>query len=78
VYKRQIGKFVRDLPLPEESLLTTVRRGNKVILLHGDTVIQDGDQLTAVTGSDCASQLLSIFESTGTWSEQADSGLEEK
>lgn len=73
-----IGRCVRDLPLPEESLLTTVRRGTKVILLHGDTMIQEGDQLTAVTGSDCASQLLSIFESPGSWSDQADRGQEEK
>jgi CIC family chloride channel protein len=57
----QAGRQVRELPLPQECLLTTARRGDKVILLHGDTRIQEGDHLVALADSDCARSLVEIF-----------------
>ncbi len=56
------GRQVRELPLPEECLLTTARRGDKVILLHGDTRVQEGDRIVALANPDCAQRLQKIFE----------------
>jgi CIC family chloride channel protein len=42
-----IGQQVRDLALPSGCLLTTLRRGDQVILLNDDTTIRAGDRLTA-------------------------------
>ena len=60
----QAGRQVREIPLPEECLLTTARRGNKVILLHGDTRIQEGDRLVALADPDCAETLVDVFRPT--------------
>jgi CIC family chloride channel protein len=57
------GKQVQELPLPENCLLTTARRANKVILLHGKTTIQAGDHIVALADPDCAQQLLDAFRS---------------
>jgi CIC family chloride channel protein len=56
------GKQVRELPLPDDCLLTTARRGDKVILLHGDTRVQEGDRIVALAEPDCARVLLQAFE----------------
>jgi CIC family chloride channel protein len=56
------GKQVQDLLLPEDCLLTTARRGDKVILLHGDTTVQEGDRIIALADPGCAQQLLDAFE----------------
>jgi CIC family chloride channel protein len=55
------GMQVREIPLPEDCLLTTARRGNKVILLHGNTTIQVGDRVVALTEPDCVNQLRETF-----------------
>ncbi len=45
-----IGKMVRELSLPAESLLSLViRKGSKPFVPAADTVIQAGDQIIAVT-----------------------------
>jgi CIC family chloride channel protein len=55
------GMQVREIPLPEDCLLTTARRGNKVILLHGNTTIRVGDRVVALTEPDCVEQLREAF-----------------
>ncbi|NPA26721.1 MAG: CBS domain-containing protein [Chloroflexi bacterium] len=44
-----VNKRVRDLHLPEDSLLVSVRRGRKVWFPHGDTLLQAGDKVTIYT-----------------------------
>jgi CIC family chloride channel protein len=56
------GKQIRELPLPEGCLLTTARRGNKVILLHGNTRLQEGDHIVALADLECAKGLASVFD----------------
>jgi CIC family chloride channel protein len=56
------GKQIRELALPEDCLLTTARRGNKVILLHGDTRIREGDRVVALADPVCARKLVDVFE----------------
>ncbi len=44
-----VNKYVRELQLPHECLLVSVRRGRKVWFPHGDTLLQAGDRLTVYT-----------------------------
>jgi CIC family chloride channel protein len=60
------GRRVRDLPLPDECLLTTARRGDKVILLHGETTIREGDRIVALADSACAQTLQEVFQPPDT------------
>jgi CIC family chloride channel protein len=56
-----VGKQVKELALPHECLLTSVHRGRKVLILHGDTVLQAGDQVMALVEQDCADALRDVF-----------------
>ena len=56
-----VGKQVKELALPHECLLTSVHRGRKVLILHGDTVLQAGDQVMALVEQDCADTLRNVF-----------------
>jgi CIC family chloride channel protein len=58
------GKQVSELQLPDACLLTTARRDDKVLLLHGDTRIQVGDRIVALVDPDCAWQLREAFQRT--------------
>lgn len=58
-----VGKQVRELSLPDDCLLTTVRRGDKVILLRGDTRVQEGDRIVALADSSCVPRLMEAFQS---------------
>jgi CIC family chloride channel protein len=59
------GKQVRELPLPDDCLLTTARRGNKVILLHGNTRIQEGDHIVALADPECVREIHEAFRGPG-------------
>jgi CIC family chloride channel protein len=41
------GRPVRDLDWPEGATLVSVRRGNRVIIPHGNTILAEGDTITA-------------------------------
>jgi CIC family chloride channel protein len=56
-----IGRKVEDLSLPEECLLTTARRGNKVLLLHGSSTILENDRIVALVNPECAIQVRRAF-----------------
>lgn len=57
-----IGKAVKELDLPHDCLLTSVHRGRKVIILHGDTVLEAGDRVTAVVEQESVAALESVFQ----------------
>jgi Trk K+ transport system NAD-binding subunit len=44
-----VGKSIQELALnlPEECILISIRRDNRVLIPHGNTIFQAGDQLTA-------------------------------
>lgn len=47
-----VGKPVKQLDLPDDSVLVTVIRGNTVVFPRGETILQSGDSVMAVTSSD--------------------------
>lgn len=46
--KEMIGKEIREIELPGGSLVTIIKRSGKVKIPHGDSIIQEGDQLSIV------------------------------
>jgi chloride channel protein, CIC family len=44
------GAAVRDVPWPERTVLTSIRRHGEVIVPQGRTVIEAGDEVVALTG----------------------------
>ena len=43
-----IGRALRDIPMPEGTLIALVRRGPKVVIPRGATVLESGDRLTII------------------------------
>jgi CIC family chloride channel protein len=48
-----VGKRISEITLPQECLIVSVRRGRKLHVPHGYTVIQNGDQVTVFAHESC-------------------------
>lgn len=46
--KRIIGKAIKDVSLPEDSLIVMVRRAGKSLIAHPETRLQDSDHVTII------------------------------
>ncbi len=46
--KRIMGKSIKDIQLPEDSLIVMIRRNNMSIIAHPETKLQDGDYVTII------------------------------
>ncbi len=46
--KRVIGKAIKDISLPEDTLLVLVRREGKSLIAHGETQLSEGDLVTII------------------------------
>ncbi len=53
---------LREICLPERCVVVSVQRGRKVIIPHGDTVINAGDKIVAFATEDCVVELRRAFE----------------
>ena len=42
------GRAIRDLDLPETTLVALVRRGEEAIIPHGNLVLEEGDRMTVI------------------------------
>jgi chloride channel protein, CIC family len=60
------GRMVRDIPLPTQCLLATVRRGEQTQLPRGNTVLQPEDRLTFLTAPDTVEQLEQLCSASRT------------
>jgi len=56
-----IGQTVADLSLPREAVLVSIRRGQDLIIPHGDTILQIGDVVTALCERDSAMKVKAAF-----------------
>ncbi len=43
-----IGKQIKEIDLPGESLIAIIKRKGKVKIPHGNTIIEDGDELSII------------------------------
>ncbi|MFH1338523.1 MAG: NAD-binding protein [Candidatus Omnitrophota bacterium] len=53
-----INKMVKDITLPPDSVLVSIVRGEQVIVPHGETVFESGDDIIALTMVGNESKLL--------------------
>ena len=44
-----VGRRIKELKLPAQALITSIRRGEEVIIAHGDTMLQPGDTIVILT-----------------------------
>lgn len=51
-----VGQRVSEIVLPEECLIVSVRRGRKLYIAHGDTLLHAGDQVTVFANNTCLPQ----------------------
>ncbi len=56
-----VGKRVSEIPLPQDCVLLSIRRGRGLIIPHGNTVFQSGDHITAFADSDCIDEVKGAF-----------------
>jgi trk system potassium uptake protein len=54
-------RAVKDIDLPLEAILVVLFRGDETIIPHGDTVIQPGDEVVALTSPDLERRLASAL-----------------
>jgi CIC family chloride channel protein len=52
-----VGHRIRDLGLPPEVLIVSVRRDGEVLIPHGETLLQPGDTVVALTQEDVSADL---------------------
>lgn len=46
---RAVGRRIKDLKLPSQALITSIRRDEQVIIAHGETLLQPGDKMIILT-----------------------------
>ena len=46
--KRVIGKAIKDISLPEDTLIVLIRRKGQSLIAHGDTELLYGDYATII------------------------------
>lgn len=56
-----INKMVKDITLPPDSVLVSILRGEEVIVPHGETVLESGDDIIALTMVGNESKLLDLL-----------------
>ena len=60
-----VGKPLREVPLPRETVLTAILRGERVITPTPDEPLEAGDELLFVTHADVEEQLQSVLAPDG-------------
>jgi CIC family chloride channel protein len=56
------GQQIKELDLPPNCVLISIQRGRRVVIPHGDTVLQPGDRVTALVDTHCRELFQSQFE----------------
>ena len=56
-----MNKPVRDVVLPENSVLVSIVRGDNIVVPKGDTVLQKGDDIIALTTIENEQTLLDLL-----------------
>lgn len=58
------NKHIRDIPFPNESLIASIARRDKLIIPHGDTMLIEHDRVTIVTDPSAEPILADLFGSS--------------
>ncbi|MEJ2305163.1 MAG: TrkA C-terminal domain-containing protein [Anaerolineales bacterium] len=60
-----VGKAIAALHLPREAVLISIRRGQELVIPHGDTVLLPGDVVTALCERACVGNVLDVLNRLG-------------
>jgi mannitol/fructose-specific phosphotransferase system IIA component (Ntr-type) len=60
-----IGKQIREIDLPGESLVAIIKRAGKINIPHGDTVIKNGDELSIIGNKKDISEIKEMARKRG-------------
>jgi len=52
-----IGKEIKNIMLPGDSLIAIVERGGELVIPHGDTVIREGDKISVIGSNEAIDQV---------------------
>ncbi|MBW6473866.1 MAG: TrkA family potassium uptake protein [Anaerolineaceae bacterium] len=61
-----IGQAIKDLNLPEQCVLAAIFRKGEVVVPHGNTVFEVGDEVMAITDQEGAKQFQKVFSDLNT------------
>ncbi len=59
------GRQIRELSLPHECLIVSIRRGPGLVIPHGDTVLQPGDRVLSLVDVECAEDFKAVISGDG-------------
>lgn len=60
------GKLVKDIKWPKESLLVSIKRGDKEVIPRGDTRVMSGDFLVLLVNEDEAADIMNTVKNMST------------
>jgi len=60
-HSKAVGKAVKELVIPQNSVLISISRKNEVIIPRGDTVINSGDHILALADKETQVSINSLF-----------------
>lgn len=60
--QQYIGKMIKEVSFPGESLITIIRRNGEIKIPHGITVLQEGDELSVIGEVDDIKQLKKMLD----------------
>lgn len=58
-----VNKQIREISWPLESVIAAVRRGDRLVVPHGETELRAGDRLTIVAAPETENELVALLES---------------
>jgi len=65
-YSPVLGQKIKDIILPNESILVTIVRGEEAIVPRGNTELEEGDLVFALANPDVQQQLESLLKGNGS------------
>lgn len=57
------GSFIRDLDFPKDAIITTIIRKGKVIIPHGNDVINENDRIIILSRTEVVNRIRELFSS---------------
>jgi CIC family chloride channel protein len=61
-----VGRRVSEIGLPQECLIVSVRRGRRLEVGHGYTVLRPGDQVTVFSSQECVAEVHRSLKGSAT------------
>jgi trk system potassium uptake protein TrkA len=59
---KAIGRQIKDLGLPDQCIVAAIIRHGQITLPRGTSVLEEGDEVLAVTDADGAKELARLLE----------------